>query len=81
MATQEVCIHCGNSIEALEASGKKVCPVCLGDSFESIEQPKVIKCYYCKKTWTIDAILKQWKNIPFYNKVTNTFYDGCRGWD
>lgn len=78
---QVVCSNCGNSIHATDRTGKTVCPICGSYSFKKAELPETIHCIHCKKESQVADILKIWKDIPFYDENTKSYYCGCRGWD
>lgn len=66
MPTIEVCKTCKNRIEAIDAEGKQVCPVCMGRVFIKVEVPDEMKCDYCKAIakWNKEKqvwILSTWK--------------------
>jgi protein-disulfide isomerase len=80
---------------AVDRDGKPACPICIGLHKDSgvpveVDIPNKAHCSYCKveavydektKLWTIGKSTETYKELPFYNSKTNTFYCGCRGWD
>jgi hypothetical protein len=81
-----ICKGCGNTMMGDDADGKPVCLLCTGISPDSgipveIELPYTLHCSTCGKEWSVRDILRKWTTIPFYNHTSQTFYDGCEGWE
>jgi len=74
----EVCSNCGHDILATDEKGNRICPICDGHEFEKHAIKAQPKCCYCERKF---LIIKGGGNPPFYEKNTNTYYCGCRGWD
>jgi len=77
----KVCADCGLIVMATDSEGKDVCPVCGSHNFTNTPLPNKIKCIYCKREYTLEELSKMWTTIPFYDASTQTFYDGCYGWN
>ena len=77
----KVCSKCGHILMASDMVGNPACPICDGKDFQDVDLPERLECIYCKKEKSIEEILKIWKNPPFYQHGTGTYYCGCRGWD
>jgi len=78
----EVCERCKNSTKAYDHfTGAPVCPICDNRTFIKVTLPDTVKCTYCKEVKKIEDVLKIWRDIPFFDAKTGTYYCGCRGWD
>ena len=80
-----VCKGCGQQMQGTQEDGSPVCITCFGmDENNSIpievEMPNEFRCDICKKVAKTEALLKQWKKIPFATK-DGRYYCGCRGWN
>ena len=80
-------MRCGHAPVAQDATGKWVCPICIGlvegadipaDNLPSL-QGRSAQCLYCERT-------KESRfDLPFFEyrpkAEFDLFYCGCRGWD
>ena len=76
---------CGHSSNAVTESGKPVCVICVPDAAASVQVERVslkgrkARCPDCGSERDSDY------DLPFFeyraNMATDSFYNGCRGWN
>lgn len=80
-------MKCGHAANAVDRGGKPCCVICVGihSGAEEIDDnppsltERMAECPYCSRKRASSADLAFFEHRP--NRVTDSFYCGCRGWD
>lgn len=79
-------MKCGHVANAVNQDGDSVCVICYGivpGADDVADMPdmfgRVARCTYCKKEATSNTKLPFFSYTP--DRVWDSYYCGCRGWD
>lgn len=80
-------MKCGHSANAKDIEGKPVCVICVGikegakevDIETKIPEGRMAKCSYCNNREHSSVCLPYFKYDK--DRLEDSFYCGCRGWD